>query len=181
MESLLNQSTDSLIHGLDFSISSNTAQYVEERSERNWLANSNYFSPEGVKTIRVNIAGNEFVDLSSLTLVGILTNDDGAKVLTPLTCGIHGAFSRFTAYVSGAKAEDILHYKRTTEQFLRMMPEDVRRNHAAASGFGVSLGSSSGADWTTASIGHAADNKTVRFTHKPILSGICNSGKYMPL
>ena len=152
MESLLNQSQDSLIHGLDFSISSNTAQYVEERSERNWLANSNYFSPTGVRTIRVNIADNSFVDLSSLVLVGILHNDDGANALLPLTCGIHGAISRFTAYVSGTKAEDILHYNRTTEQFLRMMPEDVRRNMASASGFTVTTGSAAGSDWTAGSV-----------------------------
>ena len=90
MESLLNQSQDSLIHGLDFSISSNSAQYVEERSERNWLANSNYFSPTGVRTIRVNIADNSFVDLSPFVLVGILHNDDGAKVLSPSRVGFTG-------------------------------------------------------------------------------------------
>ena len=175
MESLLNQSQDSLIHGLDFSISSNTAQYVEERSERNWLANAQLFSPAGVRTIRVNIADNSFVDLSSLVLVGVLKNDNAAQPMDPLTAGIHGAITRFTAYVSGTKAEDIMHYGRTTEQFLRMMPEDVRRNLATASGFGSAA---SGPDAGGLSIG---GGKEVRFTHKPILSGICNSGKYMPL
>ena len=66
MESLLSSSQDNLIHGLDFSISSNTASYVEDRSERQWMASSNYFSSSGVRTIRINVAGNEFVDLSSL-------------------------------------------------------------------------------------------------------------------
>ena len=46
---------------------------------------------------------------------------------------------------------------------------------ATASGFGVN---SSGPDGGGLSIG---GGKEVRFTHKPILSGICNSGKYMPL
>ena len=165
MESLLNQSQDSLIHGLDFSISSNTAQYVEERSERNWLANNNFFSPAGVRTIRVNIADNSFVDLSSLVLVGILKNDNATQPLDPLTAGIHGAISRFTAYVSGTKAEDIMHYGRTTEQFLRMMPDDVRRNIAAASGFGVGV---MGPDAAGLSIG---GGKQIIFTHKPISLG----------
>ena len=174
MESLLNQSQGSLIHGLDFSISSNTAQYVEERSERNWLANAQLFSPAGVQTIRVNIADNSFVDLSSLVLVGVLKNDNAAQPLDPLTAGIHGAITRFTAYVSGTKAEDIMHYGRTTEQFLRMMPDEVRNNMATASGFGAN---SSGPDAGGLSIG---GGKGVRFTHKPILSGICESGKSMP-
>ena len=161
MESLLNQSQDSLIHGLDLSIISNTAQYVEEICERNWLANNNYFNPGGVRTIRVNIADNCFVDLSSLVLVGVLHNDHATHTWTPLTCGIHGTISRFTAYVSGSKAENILHNNRTTEQFLRMMPKDVRRNMAAASGFGVSLGSAAGNDFSPTLVlgGHK-----VRFT-----------------
>ena len=178
MESLLSSSQDNLIHGLDFSISSNTASYVEERSERQFMASSNHFSPSGVRTIRINVAGNEFIDLSSLLLVGMLHNDDGTHALQPLTCGIHGMISRFTVYISGSKAEDILHYGRTTEMFLRMMPEAVRRNLAAASGFGAIAGSSDGNDFDP---GTLAGNSAVRFTHKPILSGICNCGKYMPL
>ena len=179
MESLLSTSQDNLIGGLDFSISSNTASYVEDRSESSWMASSNYFSPTGVRTIRVNIAGNTFCDLSSLILVGILHNDDGANTLQPLTCGLHGLISRFTCYVSGSKAEDILHYNRTTEMFMRMMPEDVRRNMAAASGFGVTTaGTPAGNDFLPNSV---APNGQLRFTHKPILSGICNCGKYMPL
>ena len=85
MESLLSSSQDSLIHGLDFSISSNTAQYVEDRSERQWMASNNYFSSTGVRTMRFNIAGIELVDLSSLVMVGILHNDDATNALYPLT------------------------------------------------------------------------------------------------
>ena len=84
MESLLSSSQDNLIHGLDFSISSNTASYVEERSERQFMASCNLFSPAGVKTIRINVAGNEFIDLSSILLVGNLHNDSATHVLRPL-------------------------------------------------------------------------------------------------
>ena len=142
------------------------------------MASSNHFSPSGVRTIRINVAGNEFIDLSSLLLVGNLHNDDQALALQPLTCGIHGMVSRFTVYVSGSKAEDILHYGRTTEMFMRMMPEAVRRNLAAASGFGTIAGSANGNDFNSGALNA---NSAVRFTHKPILSGICNCGKYMPL
>ena len=152
MESLLSSSQDNLIHGLDFSISSNTAPYVEERSERQWMASSNYFSPSGVRTIRINVAGNNFVDISSLLLVGKLHNDDGSNQLTPLTCGIHGMISRFTAYVSGTKAEYILHYGRTHQMFLLMMPEAVRRNMAAASGYTVETGDHHGNTFSPCSL-----------------------------
>ena len=69
MESLLSSAQDNLIHGLDFSISSNTASYVEERPERQWMASTNHFSPSGVRVIRTNVGGNEFMDLPSLILV----------------------------------------------------------------------------------------------------------------
>ena len=178
MESLWSSSQDNLIHGLDFSISSNTASYVEERSERQFMASSNHFSPAGVKTIRINVAGNEFIDLSSILLVGNLHNDSANLVLRPLTCAIHGLISRFTCYISGSKAEDILSYGTTHEMFLRMMPESVRRNLAAASGLGAIAGGPDGNNFDTGTLGA---NGMVRFTHKPILSGICNCGKYMPL
>ena len=71
----------------------------------------------------------------------------------------------------------MLHYNRTTEQFLRMMPEAVRRNIASASGFQITSGSVAGNDFASEIV---LPNSTLRFTHKPILSGICNSGKYMP-
>ena len=83
MEAVLSSSnTDNLIHGLDFSLNQNTASYVEDRSESSWLASSNYFSPTGVRTIRVNVSGNTFVDLSTMVLTGVLHND-GTGALHP--------------------------------------------------------------------------------------------------
>ena len=122
----------------------------------------------------MNVAGNEFVDLSSLVLVGTLKNDNLTSTLDLVDCGIHGLISRFTAYASGNKSEDILHYGRTSDMFLRMMPEDVRRNMAAASGIGAVGGGPNGNDFDPGTIGGGA---SVRFTHKPIISGVCNSGK----
>ena len=173
MESLLSQSQDNLIHGLDFSISSNTASYVEERSEQTWFPSGNFFSPNGVRTIRVRVSGNSFVDLSSLVLVGKLTNDVGNHPLKPLTCGLHGMISRFTCYVNGAKAEDVLEYGRTYEMMTRCMPENVRRNLASMSGFLADISPNSGKGWIPDEM---AGGTTLNFLHKPIISGICNCG-----
>ena len=86
--------------------------------------------------------------------------------------------SRFTVYVSGSKAEDILSYGRTHEMFTRLMPESVRRNLASSSGYSATTGDHHGNTFdVNAILAHSA----VRWTHKAILSGICNSGKYMPL
>ena len=86
--------------------------------------------------------------------------------------------SRFTVYDSGSKAEDILHDGRTHEQFTRLMPESVRRNLAASSGYGSVTGDHHGNSFFPNPLNA---NTAIRITHRPILSGICNSGKYMPL
>ena len=62
--------------------------------------------------------------------------------------------------------------------FTRMMPEDVRRNQASANGFSVVQGDHHGNLFDP---GTLAANGSFYWTHKPLLSGICNSGKYMPL
>ena len=62
--------------------------------------------------------------------------------------------------------------------FTRLMPESVRRNLASSSGYAAVTGDHHG---NTFDVNPILANTAIRWTHKPILSGICNSGKYMPL
>jgi hypothetical protein len=75
MESLAASSQDNLIHSLDFSLSPDSASYVENRSESCFYASSNSFSPNGVKAIRIAVAASTFVDLGSAYLTFRLHND----------------------------------------------------------------------------------------------------------
>ena len=135
MESLLSQSQDQLIHGLDYSISQNSAQQCENRSEVTWLPSGNCFSPNGVRTIRVSVTGHSFIDLYELVLVRKLHNGVPNHNLKPLTCGIHGMIGRSPVYVNGAKCEDQIGYGKLFEQMIRCMPSNVRRDLATMSGF----------------------------------------------
>ena len=177
MKSLAASSQDNLIHSLDFSLSSDSASYVENRSESCFYASSNSFSPTGVKAIRIAIAASTFVDFGSAFLTFRLHND-GANPLLPATTAAHCLFSRYTATVSGSKAEDIQDYARTTEQFMRCMPDNVSRNISASSGLGTSAGTGEGHDHLSYAI---PANGSVLCTHKPILSGICTQGKWWPV
>ena len=112
MENLLSQSQDNGIHGLDFPSRSNTAPYVEDRSEQTWFPSGSSFNPNGVNTLRVSSCGPHIVDLSSSVLVGTWNNGVATHQLKPLTCGVHGRVERLTCYVSSAKADDILEYGR---------------------------------------------------------------------
>ena len=84
MESLAASTQDNLIHSLDFSLSPDSASYVENRSESCFYASSNSFSPNGVKAIRIAVAASTFVDLGSAYLTFRLHND-GANPLLPST------------------------------------------------------------------------------------------------
>ena len=178
MENLLSQSQDNLIHGLDFSVSSNTASYVESRSEVTWFPSGNYFSPNGVRTIRVSVSGNSFIDLYYLLLVGNLHNDVPNHNLKPLTCGIHGMIDIFGVYVNGAKCGDQIGYGRLYEHMTRCMPSNVRRNLATTSGFMADESPNSGKGWLPDQL---VGGSVLNWLHKPITNGICNCGKYMPL
>ena len=165
MESLAASTQDNLIHSLDFSLSPDSASYVENRSESCFYASSNSFSPNGVKAIRIAVAASTFVDLGSAYLTFRLHND-GADPLLPATTAAHCLFNRYTATVSGSKAEDIQYYARTTEQFLRCMPDNVRRNISASSGLGTSAGTGEGHDHLSYAI---PANGSVLCTHTPIV------------
>ena len=121
----------------------------------------NFFSANGVRTIRVSVYGNRSVDLSSLVLAGKLHNGI-ASPLQVLTCGIHGLIQRFTVYVNGAKADDQLEYGRLVEQMTRCMPENVRRNLATMSGFRADTSPNSGKGWLPDRVEGAA---VVNFVH----------------
>lgn len=177
MESLAASSQDNMIHSLDFSLSPDSASYVEQRSETCFYASSNSFSPNGLKAIRIAVAASTFVDLGSAYLTFRLHNN-GADPLLPATTATHCLFSRYTATVSGSKAEDIQDYARTTEHFLQCMPNNVRRHVNVASGLGTSAGTTEGHDHLPYTIPAAG---SVSCTHKPILSGICTQGKWWPV
>ena len=78
---------------MDFNTGSNSATFVEDRSEIQWHASPYYFSPTGERTIRVNIAGNSCVDLSTLVLMFTLYNDGAVNVMLCLTMAPHNLFS----------------------------------------------------------------------------------------
>ena len=177
MESLAASSQEYLAHSLDFSLPPDSASSVEQRPESCFYASSNSFSPNGVKAIRIAVAASTFADLGSAYLASRLHND-GADLLLPAITAAHCRFSRDTATVSGSEAEYIQDYARATEQCLRCMPDNVRRNISVATGLGTSAGTEDGHDHLSFSIPAGG---SVICTHKPILSGICTQGKLWPV
>ena len=71
-----------------------SAQYMKKREEIYWTPGANVYAANGVRTMRVNISGQGFLDMSSLVLdcdVDNLSAVTGAN-LKPLVPGLEGFF-----------------------------------------------------------------------------------------
>ena len=74
-----------------------SAQYMKKREELYWTSGANVYAANGIRTMRVNISGQGFLDMSSIVLecdVDNLSAVSGAS-LKPLVPGLEGFFPVF--------------------------------------------------------------------------------------
>ena len=69
-----------------------SAQYMKKREEIYWTSGANVYSSNGIRTLRINISGNGFLDCSSLVLECDVENTSGANALKPLVPGMEAFF-----------------------------------------------------------------------------------------
>ena len=70
-----------------------SAQYMKKRESLFWTSGANVYAANGIRTMRVNISGQGFLDMSSLVLecdVQNLSTDAALKQLAP---GLEGFFN----------------------------------------------------------------------------------------
>ncbi len=172
MEAIVQSSgTDSLIHALSFKVDSNSAQYVINRREASYFPSGDKFTGDlGVKVLRFQLAGNGFIDLSSLVLSAKCQNTISDKPMKPLTSGMHNLIERMTIDVSGARAEDISNYGRLCEAMNQCLPVEKSQNNSCLA-------------WGTlldGSIQQLNSGASKILLHHP-LSGLCQQNKWLPL
>ena len=116
---LLKDANDELISELSYR-EPNTASFIISRNSCSFQAiGSNVYSPSsGVRIIRFNISGEDWVDPSTLRIVFDVVNNEAVtatpKILYPVN-GPHGYFSRGRLLIRGQLPEDISNYSRTHE------------------------------------------------------------------
>ena len=69
------------------------AQYMKKREEIYWTSGANVYATNGIRTTRVNISGQGFLDMSSLVLECDIDNLSTTAALKPLVPpGLEGFF-----------------------------------------------------------------------------------------
>ena len=84
-----------------------SAQYMKKREEIYWTSGANVYAANGIRTMRVNISGQGFLDMCSLVLECDVDNLSTTSALKPLVPGLEGFFQSLKVSISGTTVEEI--------------------------------------------------------------------------
>jgi hypothetical protein len=153
-----------------------SAQYMKKREEIYWTSGANVYAPNGIRTLRINVSGQGFLDCSSLVLEAEVHNLEvlGGLVMKPLVGGMEAYFQSCRVIISGTTVEELgdpsCSYGRVYQMLSRGLPKEKVAMDAA-------LGFELGATGVPETIPVASYKKIL---HKP-LAGICHQKVFLPL
>ena len=127
MESSVQSAKDYLIDGLSFQLAPGASYITRRRSVSFFPQGGNSYSSTGVKVIKINFNGSDWLDPSTTRLQFTLVNDDAVKGLRPIG-GPHSFFRRVRVLVGCTVVEDIDDANRVAETMNILSPQQVRDN-----------------------------------------------------
>ena len=84
-----------------------SAQYMKKREEIYWTSGANVYAANGIRTMRINLSGQGFLDMSSLVLECDCQKLSTNFVLKPILPGLEGFFQSLKVSISGTTVEEI--------------------------------------------------------------------------
>jgi hypothetical protein len=69
-----------------------SAQYMKKREKIYWTSGANVYAANGIRTMRVDISGHGFLDMSSLVLECDVDNLSTTIALSPIVPGLEAFF-----------------------------------------------------------------------------------------
>jgi len=153
--------------------------YVQDRkSVQIHPGSGNYFSPNGIRTLRWTLAGSDWLVPETLRLGFTIRNEDAARPLQPVSCLPGTCFSRCRILSNGVLIEDMNLYNRQVNTFHSMLPPE-RQYMDAAEGFGVAGNTPllSSVEWVPEQI-PAGGERRVFMT---LMSGLFSQHLWLPL
>ena len=176
LESIIATGNDVLAGPLDFQIGNDQASYIVSREQQTFFANQNIVNPQSVRTLKFQIGGNGFLDLSTLVFAFTLRETGGQKSLQPLCCEAHCLFRRMIIRISGTMCENKELFSREEEFARRLLPAEKRKDLA-----GMFLGVySDGGDGHNMVSNRLAAGASKKVLFRPLTSAILNMSKYLP-
>ena len=141
MESHAQSVEDNLIDSLSFKLRPGASYVTDRRSVSFFPQGGNQYTSNGVKVIKINLNGDQWLDPSSVKLFYNITNTTTLTEdshLVPLVAGPWGFFRRMRVICGGQIIEDIDYYNRLHEMYHMMKPTEKRLNDAIE-GVGVTF------------------------------------------
>ena len=176
LESIIATGSDILATPLDFQLGNDQASYIVSREQQTFFSSQNLVNPTSVKTLKYQIGGNGFLDLSSLVLAFTLHEKSGTHSLQPLCCEAHHLFRRMIVRIAGTLVENKELFSREEEFARRLLPAEKRKDLAGMY-LGVNRDGGNGNDLVANRLPAGASKKVL---FRPLTSAVLNMSKYLP-
>ena len=126
------QAVEDVLHeSLSFKLRPSASYVIDRKFVTFWpQGSSEYKVTGGIKVIKININGSDWMDPSSLKLHFHIKNNDGSNGLAVYVHGIHNWFRRLRVIIGGQVVEDIDNYNRVCQMFTVMMDKEKQKNDA---------------------------------------------------
>ena len=166
------QAVEDVLHeSLSFKLRPSASYVIDRKFVTFWpQGSSEYKVTGGVKVMKINMNGSDWLDPSSIKLHFHVKND-GADNLQPYVTGIHNWFRRLRVIIGGQVVEDIDNYNRICQMFTMMMDKEKQKNDSIES-------------WTGTADLKAPPAITTGSTvicMGSLFAGIFNQDKYLPV
>jgi hypothetical protein len=164
-----------LLQGLSFDLPPATTAIVDRKQGcRAYPTSASTLVPNGTKSCRIRLGGNDFVDPSTIRLQYNLTNTDASKILCPAV-GPWGPFGLVRLLSSGCEVDNLPAYNRFHELHgWRLMTTEQQAAEAVYGWHSASNGT------PHPTPGQIPAGASITVSFKPLLS-LFTAGKFLPL
>ena len=122
---------DALIGGLSYKLKAGASYVTNRRSVSYFASGGNTYSPNGVKVIKINLAGDQWLDPSTFRVAFQLNNNNGNGIMVqPLSWNPAVFFRRARLICGGQVVEDIDDFNRLSLMLTDLLPEDDQHDIA---------------------------------------------------
>ena len=186
MEALLSAGgpqTDVLVGNLRYGLDPQ-GSYIQARRQSTTFSNVNVASPDGVKTITINVgSASEWLDCGSALLSMVLTETSGTNALWPAAPEASILFDRCQLRLGSTLIEDVQEFGKLCHIMTKLSMSPQKKMDHAQLGFGTAAASANGsyflADQHDARTIPAGGSK--RIYMKFDLLGLFSQSRYCPL
>ena len=132
---------DALIGGLSYKLKPGASYIFNRRSVSYFASGGSTYSPNGVKVMKLNLTGDQWLDPSTFRVAFQLTNHNGTNgdgfqaMVQPLSWNPAVFFRRARLICGGQVVEDIDDFNRPSLMLTDLLPEDDQHD-IGCEGFG---------------------------------------------